>query len=401
MPQPFASWNIFDSALVRNASGHHYWETKALVDELVRQGATTRLFSHRFAPTADEFPGIPITPAFSLFLYESVSDDDRWSALENFIVHNRTFFSELASLDPAQFRNSIVVFPTVGESQLLGIFRWLSTFPEEAAPKAALCLRPSFAWSNSDHTTGLYKTVWKDCPPEIRNRVAVFGRTPQIADMFVKHTGMPTRVFPHPIPEDLAAFRANSGTAPMDPMVISFVGGLRRERGGEFVADVAKQCSGLAVRFFIQLRHGRDTDIDAEILTALAGLPHVRLHAGALERSDYCRAIADSVVLLAYKPSEYRWRDSGVYHEAKFLDAPVLVTAGTFMADEVMRSGNGLVIEDFTVPAIVDCIARAQRELPALREAAALVGKDARERHGVDHCLDALAAPFGSIGKST
>jgi hypothetical protein len=396
--QPFASWNIFDSALIKNANGHHYWETKGLVDELVRRGENVRLFSHRFVPTTEEFPGILITPVFSLFLYQSISDDSTWSTLENFIMHNRTFSLELSRLDPAQFQNSIVVFPTVGERQLLGIFRWLGTFPEAAAPKAAICLLPPFEWSNSDHRTGLYKTVWHDCPPEVRNRVALYGRTSQIADMFIKYTGMPARVFPYPIPEDLAAIQTNSGIAPPGPMMVSFVGGARRERGGELIADVVRQCRGLDIRFFIQVRKGSDTDMDTQVLTDLAGLPHVQLHEGSLQRGDYCRAIADSVVLLAYDPAEYRWRDSGVYHEARFLDAPVLVTAGSFMADEVMRSGNGLVIEDFSVPAIVDSIVRAQRELPALRDAAARIGRDVREQHGVGRCLDALAAPFSSSG---
>ena len=98
-------------------------------------------------------------------------------------------------------------------------------------------------------------------------------------------------------------------------MVVSFVGGSRRHRGGELIPDLVKQCSGSGVRFFIQLRHGGDTNIDEQALSALSVLPHVRVHEGPLERPDYYREIADSVVLLAYVPEEYRWRDSGVYHK--------------------------------------------------------------------------------------
>jgi hypothetical protein len=145
--------------------------------------------------------------------------------------------------------------------------------------------------------------------------------------------------------------------------------------------------------------HGRDTDIDNKVLTALSGLPHVRLHEGALERSDYYRAIADSVVLLAYEQRAYRWRDSGVYNEAKFLDAPVLATAGTWMADEVVSLGNGLAIDGRSIASIVDCIAQAQRKLPALRAAAARVGRDARERNGIARCIDSIAGALASSGE--
>ena len=69
----FKSWNIFDSALIKNANGHHYCENKGLADELLRRGETVRLFSHNSAPTAEEFPGNPIIPVFSLFLSENES----------------------------------------------------------------------------------------------------------------------------------------------------------------------------------------------------------------------------------------------------------------------------------------------------------------------------------------
>ena len=292
------------------------------------------------------------------------------------------------------FRDSLVLFPTVGEEQLLGIFRWLGALPQENGPKVALCLLPH----RTAHSAGLYKTVWNDCPPALKEQIALFGRTPQLAELYATTSGMPARVFPYPIPEDLMAARRSWAGGPDDPMVVSFVGGARLDRGADLIADVVRQCTGSGVRFFIQSQRGRDTTIDELGLAALSGLPHVRVHEGPLERPDYFREMANSVVLLPYQPHQYRWRDSGVYHEAMFLDAPVLVTAGTWMAEEVTSLGNGLVIEDHSAAAIVDSIARAQRELPALRAAAAQAGQDARERHGVARCVDAVAGAFGRSG---
>jgi glycosyltransferase involved in cell wall biosynthesis len=100
------------------------------------------------------------------------------------------------------------------------------------------------------------------------------------------------------------------------------------------------------------------------------------------------------VVLLAYDPAFYRWRDSGVYREALMLGAPVLVTAGTWMAREVEERGNGLVIEDLSAAAIADCICRAQRELPALRAAAARVADDLSRTQGVANYISTVLDAF-------
>ena len=119
-----------------------------------------------------------------------------------------------------------------------------------------------------------------------------------------------------------------------------------------------------------------------------------RVHLGVLERDEYYRAIANGVALLAYDPVAYRWRDSGVYREALMLDAPVLVSAGTWMAQEVKRCGNGLIIEDFSAAAIVDCIGRAQRELPALRAAATRIGEEFRRTQGVARYISTVLDAF-------
>ena len=71
----FKAWNIADPALNREANGHHYWEAKSLVDELRSRGETVRLFSHRDAPAAEQFPGVEIIPTFSLHPLSNVTRD--------------------------------------------------------------------------------------------------------------------------------------------------------------------------------------------------------------------------------------------------------------------------------------------------------------------------------------
>ena len=172
---------LFDCALTKGAIGHHYWETRSLAEELVRTGKKVRLFSHHNAPAAGQFPGVEIVPAFSMYLYEGVSNDPAGSPIENFVVHNRTFHSDLARFEPSQFRDSIALFPTIDERHLLGLLRWLEAIPSEMRPKTAIGLMAPQDFSGAAR---MYKTIWKNCPPDLRAGMAMFSRTVQIADMF-------------------------------------------------------------------------------------------------------------------------------------------------------------------------------------------------------------------------
>jgi hypothetical protein len=387
----FRAWNILDSALHRGGKGHHYWEAKTLVEELRSRGETVRIFSHRNAPAAEEFPGVEIIPTFSLNLWDSVSKDPVWSDMENLIVHTRTFHSDLSAHAPSLFDHSVVLFPTFKEMQLLGLLRWLSDIPEEARPAVAACLVSQPAWSPNDRSARLYKSLWTSCPPALKKKLALFCRTPLVAERFVKHTGIPVGVLPFAAPSDVLA-----STSPKTegPMVVSFVGGGRLERGTALMADIVRQCAESGVRFFVQAKRDAVTGTGGTALAELARWPHVQVHEGVLDRDDYYKAIAHSVVLLAYQPISYRWRVSGVYLEALMLDAPVLVTKGTWMAEDVKTFGNGLIIKDFAASSVVDCIGRAQRELPALRQAAAGVGQQFRRTHGVARYLSTVSGAF-------
>jgi hypothetical protein len=390
----FETWNIIDSALSAHSFGHHYWETKTLADELVRRGVRTRILTNKVAPK-EEFSGSEIVPAFEISLYTNVSDDPTWSAVENFVLHNRGFDQDLGRTGQALFRNSVALFPTLTERQLLGLFRWLSRFAPEVRPKAAIVLQSPEDWSETNVSARFYKTLGTQRPPALKSDIAIFGRTRHEADLFAKHMGLPAHLFPLVLPE-LGRQPVRSSASPqLQSMMVSFVGGARPERGNSLIADVVRQCSALDVHFFIQVKGESESAkpvVDA--LTSLSGLPKVRVHEGQLEPDSYCDAIAAGVVLLPYYPGSYRWRSSGVYQDAKFLDAPVLVMAGTWMADEVKLLGNGLVIEEFSADSIVQCIARAQRDLPSLRAAAVRVGGEFRQHNGVGPCVDAIAAAF-------
>jgi hypothetical protein len=388
--RPTKAWNILDCGLSWGVTGHHYWEARALAEELVRRGNKVRLFSTMKALEPAHFPGAEIIPTFAMFLYQQISSDPMWSAIENFVVHNRSFHRDLSRLDPSLFEDAVTVFPMISENQSLGLVRWLAGFPKEKRPRVAVGLRTPQEFTPGNTRLQFYRNVFKKYLSEQGSAIAVFCRTAQSAAMTEKHLGVKARVFPVLAPDELVARKRRAAAAGNGPMVVSFVGGARRERGGTLLPDIVRRCASPDVQFFIQVRDEADPTFEPNILHALTGQPHVRVHNGAMPREDYYDVIANSVSLIAYEPQSYRWRDSGVYHEAKLLDAPALVSAGTWMEDDVKALGNGLVISAFTADAAAECIMRARRGLPALAAAAVRAGREAREKNGVARCLEAF-----------
>jgi hypothetical protein len=292
----FKVWNFIDAGLHARSTGHHYWETKALADELLTRGAEVRVFSCRDAPVAG-FPGARVHPTFTLNYYASVSNDPCWGLTENFVAHNLSFQGDLFRTDPSLFHGALTVFPTLCERQLLATIRWLTHFKDDARPKAVATLQPLGNWSDDNPSAGIYRRLWADCPAAVKKDMALTTRGSETAAEFHRLLGVRPHVLPSPVgnPGRRARIGANATSLHGGPMVVSFVAGARRERGALHIPDVVKSCAD--TRFFIQAKDEGDVEVDVGLLTALGGLPNVELHQGLLAPDAYYDAIARSVVL--------------------------------------------------------------------------------------------------------
>ena len=81
------------------------------------------------------------------------------------------------------------------------------------------------------------------------------------------------------------------------------------------------------------------------------------------------------VVLCPYSRARYQ-TTSGPFTEALAAGKPVLVTADTWMSDQLRQYGAGVVCGDQTPESIMEAILRLKQEYPALARQAA----DRRER---------------------
>ena len=384
----FRTWNIISDLLSDDIGGHYLWEPKLLVEELLDRGTAVRIAGHRSIKD-DQFPGALTIPAFALHHEASVSNDKKWHYLENFVVHNLDYQKGLNGLDPGMFPDALTLMLDVSDQQLLGTIRWFSGFEQGL-----------FSWPAGDRGLQLLREVWRDCPPFFKEKVKICSRSEMSADRHAEFLGERPHILPLALgPTEKEISRTRERVGPQGAaMVVSFLADARLERGAALVPEVVKLSAAFGVQFMIQALEAARRKTAVDSLSVLKGHPSVRFHEGPLPRDEYNDWIAQSVVLLPYSPDRYKSRPSGVYLEAKGFGAPVIVPAGTWMADEVARLRNGLVFEEFSVESIVRCIAQAQTELPALRQRAmACVAQHQRE-HGADSCVDAIEALFDVDG---
>ena len=391
----FKTWNIIDDLLSHDSVGHHLWEPKLLVEELLGRGKAVRIAAHR-SIKADQFPDTLTIPTFALHHEASVSRDEKWQHLENFVVHNLDYQKGLNSLDQNIFTDALTLFLDVSDQQLLGTIRWFSGFEAAKRPNVSIILKGQSDWSTRNRGLELSREVWSDCPPFFKEHVRVCSRSEMSAGKYAEILGVRPHVLPSALgPTEREIRRSRKRVGPQaGPLVVSFLAGARPERGVALIPDVVKQCASLGVRFLIQAIDAVNRTAGVTSLKTLSGQPGVTFHEGPLPREEYNDWIAQSVVLLPYSLGRYQSRQSGVYLEAKSLGAPVIVPAGTWMAEEVSRLGNGLVFEAYNAGAIIECIARAQAELTALRERATACAAEHQREHGADRCVDVIEALF-------
>ena len=252
-------------------------------------------------------------------------------------------------------------------------------------------------WSAANPALEMYAKIWAGCSDTFRQRVKLCVRS----DMSAANYKPLLRMRPHVLPSILSPTESEIRAAKLrtesqtDSMIVSFLAGARPERGASLIPEIVKLCAPLEIRFLVQLTDplGAASQL-VEAVKALRDRPDVQFHDGTLPRDQYNDWIAQSLVLLPYDAGLYQSRTSGVYCEAKSFGAPVIVPAGTWMADEVSRLGNGLVFKDQTAGSIADCMARAKDDWAGLRARAAACAAEYSRDQGADRCVDAVEALF-------
>ena len=200
-----------------------------------------------------------------------------------------------------------------------------------------------------------------------RDRLRIFVELIPLADYFTPHVGWKLPVLLNPIGPRLAvgadrAARLRQQRCHRATVNFGYFGEAREEKGFHLLPDLVEEVVGAhgagRVRFAIQVTTAPGNDTEA-VRTARARLERmaktwqengtVRLYADTFgDMNAYYAALAGcDALLLPYDAGYYQYRGSGVALEGLALGIPIIVPAGTDMAQTfagegcVVATGNG------------------------------------------------------------
>jgi len=127
----------------------------------------------------------------------------------------------------------------------------------------------------------------------------------------------------------------------------------------------------------------------------------VRFIPEPLHEKEYEAFLAGAdLMLIPYLENPYKTQTSGVYCEAAAFGIPVVVPAGTWMADQVEKSGAGVLFTPGDASSLAEACLEALRNYPSLREAATQAASSWRSFHNARNfvaCLEMLLQSLPNV----
>jgi glycosyltransferase involved in cell wall biosynthesis len=172
-----------------------------------------------------------------------------------------------------------------------------------------------------------------------------------------------------------------------------FIGEGRPEKGFHLLPEAI----GLALarvpqlEFMIQV-----TRASPQIVARLKALgPRVDLvHGKVLPPAQYfARILAADAVLLPYQPQNYRFRASHILIESLAAERAVITTGqGSWMESEMreLEPLPGVLMREFTAPALAQAIIRLHEQRPQFMQAAAKAALRVRDKHALARFFETL-----------
>jgi len=180
---------------------------------------------------------------------------------------------------------------------------------------------------------------------------------------------------------------------------ILFAGAARRDKGFSRVVDLVCDLAarGVAIPFSIQAspdhyeKYGEGIRGDLDRLRKAAP-SWLRTFPDTLGVEEYGKMFDGAIVLQPYARDDFADRVSGVTLDAFSAGAPVIATAGTWMARAVDRFAAGAAVPDLSPPALLSAVETIRADYPRYHRNAFEAGRTLQEEHSGRHLLEALAS---------
>lgn len=352
-------------------TSHDYNEAQGFINEYRRRGTEFVLLSHVHAlPSIVRELGA-----------RPVIDDPTYRLEWSFDERSDRFLRILhKQVDRLITRDDVVMITVATQVEALALVRWLQDLPERKKPWVVIFFT-SDRWNRAGREEyekamaqfAKVRAAIAGLSTADANRVIFSTLTELLREELTEILGAPVSFAPMPLEYgDPAAYPPAPRTSPRP--LVAMLGGTRREKGSHRIPEIVRACP--SVDFLIHLTNNSLTPEELLQLAPVANEPNVTVIDRPMTLPEYNVALSGcDLALFPYEPVNYRKRTSGVFGEAVAYGKPVVVSPGTWMAEQIEGGrAAGVIAEDLRsesfARAIAECVARLD-ELRALAAPAA------------------------------
>jgi glycosyltransferase involved in cell wall biosynthesis len=337
---------LIDNSL-KDFTGHHFEYVRSIATEFRNREIEVHVLAHSKAlPDFDRF--FPTERVFRRSHYDWPCGLRKIGFFVNLWILNRSFYADLNKALHSKAKTDWLLFaPNVNHQELFAWAYWLRRLPQVAHPQVRLFMRWSYYQEEIPAESARITFVAKAALRLLERfpSVRLVTDSTRLADEYARLTRLPIDVLPIPHTAVQTSAAASTGT----PTAV-FLGGARSEKGFDVLVEAARQLRNDPIRLIVQCPLDDPADGAAAAARAeLDGLEGntVRLIREQLDSNQYYQLLdAADIVVIPYREKNYRARTSGILVEALAAGKPVVVTKGTWMADQVLPSVVGLTFDD-------------------------------------------------------
>ena len=230
--------------------------------------------------------------------------------------------------------------------------------------------------------------------------LTVMGPTETVVGLFRECGFRDARVVPYPGSPAPAEGRDAEGLF----RHVLYAGAARRDKGFPAVVDFVRFLAdaGTAIPVVVQASAEHYGKLDEGIPAAIgrlrgASAGRLTILPETLEAKEYRALFDGAIVLQPYSRDDFADRISGVTLDALEAGAPVVATAGTWMARTADRFGAGVALEDPSPASILSAVEAVRAEYARYRRNALAAGAALRKEHSARHLLEVLLPTEGTV----
>lgn len=385
---------VIDPNLV-DLIGHNYEYDLSLKNVAEQNGYQYFVLANKFAKNLIDVT-LPIKRTFSKGIWERIewiTRIPRVGWILDALISNVQFFCELLSaISFLKVNNNWIIFcQMVSHKQLLALSIFLSLFPQKRSPKLVVMLRFSADWINCITARAAFKLLESD---RLRSRLLLCSDSNRLVQEHRKLTSLPFSVFPiahtYNCDVDTSSYNINRSL-----LKLVSLGNARDEKG---IIEILEAIKILHERdelhryqFYLQVN-----DTTSEINELVDKIKELRSNnvffiMDALSSDQYYELLHNSdVVLIPYWRSVYQSRTSGIFTEALAAGKPVIVTEDTWMSDQLMEFGSGVICNDRDAGDLVRAIYELADNIDVIFTRSLLSAGEWRKKHNPDELFKAL-----------